>query len=80
MPKEDNEMLKYNDSEKAMKVSFIIYKDLESLLEKISTYHNKPEKLSATKINIYLLVIHCLHTVHLIKQKICLFIIEAKIV
>ena len=40
MPKEDNKILKYNQGEKYMKVPFIIYADLESLLEKISTCDN----------------------------------------
>ena len=43
MPKEDNNMLKYNDGEKSMKVVFIIYADLESLLEKMSTCNNSPK-------------------------------------
>ena len=34
MPKEDNKILKYNHGEKPMKVPFIVYADLESLLEK----------------------------------------------
>ena len=34
MPKEDNKILKYNHGEKSVKFSFIIYADLESLLEK----------------------------------------------
>ena len=34
MPKEDNKILKYNNGEKSMKVSFTIYADLEPLLEK----------------------------------------------
>ena len=47
-----------------MKVPFIIYADLESLLEKMSTCHNNPKKLSTTKINEhtpsgYLLFRHC---------------------
>ena len=40
MPKECNKIIKYNDGENPMKVLFIIYADLESLLEKMSTYHN----------------------------------------
>ena len=43
-----------------MKDPFIIYANLESLLEKTNTFH-------------------CLHTVHLIQQKISLIIIEVKI-
>ena len=34
MPKEDNKVLKYNHGEKSMKLHFIIYAGLESLLEK----------------------------------------------
>ena len=51
MPKENNKILKYNNGEKSMKVSFIIYVDLESLLEKMNTCHNNPKKSSTTKIN-----------------------------
>ena len=32
MPKEDNNVLKYNYGEKSMKVLFIIYADLESII------------------------------------------------
>ena len=62
-----------------MKVPFIIYADLDSLLEKINTCHNNPKKPSTTKINIHHLASHCLHTVQLIEQKISLIIIEVKI-
>ena len=48
MPKEDNKILKYNHGEKSMKVPFIIYADLEPLLQKMNTYHNNPKKSSAT--------------------------------
>ena len=64
MPEGDNKILKYNQGEKSMKVPFIIYADLESLLEKMSTCNNNPEKLSTTKINKhtpsgYSLFTHC---------------------
>ena len=47
-----------------MKVPFIIYADLECLLEKMNTCHNNPEKSSTTKINKhtpsgYSLLTHC---------------------
>ena len=48
MPKENNKILKYNHGEKSMKVSFIIYANLESLLEKMNIHQNKS---STTKIN-----------------------------
>ena len=40
----NNKILKYNHGEKSMKVPFIIYADLESLLEKRNTCHNNPKK------------------------------------
>ena len=51
IPEKDNKILKYNKGEKSMKAPFIRYADLESLLEKMNTCHNNPEKSSATKIN-----------------------------
>ena len=50
-PEENNKILKYNQGEESMKVPFIIYADLESLLGKMNTYHNNPENSSTTKIN-----------------------------
>ena len=65
MPKEDNKVSKYNHGEKSMKVSFIIYADMESLLEKMITCHNNLKKSSTTKINKhtpsgYSMFTHCL--------------------
>ena len=49
---ENNKILKDNPGEKSMKVPFIIYSDLESLLEKKkSTCHNNPKMSSITTIN-----------------------------
>ena len=64
MLNEDNKILKYNNREKSMKLPFIIYPDIESLLEKMSTCHNNPEKSSTIKINKhttsdYLMFTHC---------------------
>ena len=44
MPEENNKILKYNQGEKSMKVPFIIYADLECLLEKISTCYNNHQQ------------------------------------
>ena len=41
MPEEDNKILKYNEGEKSVKVPFIIYADLQSLLEKMNTSKNE---------------------------------------
>ena len=51
MPEQYNKILKYNEGEKSMKSPFIIYADLEYLLEKMNTCHNNSEKSSTTKIN-----------------------------
>ena len=64
MSEEGNKILKYNHGEKSMKVPFIIYADLESLLEKMNTCYNNPEKVSTTKIikptpSGYSLFTHC---------------------
>ena len=64
MSNEDNKIIKYNQGEKSIKLPFIIYADLECLLEKISTCHNNPEESSTTEINKhtpsgYSLFIHC---------------------
>ena len=44
MPDEDKKILKYIPGEKSLKVSFIIYADLECLLRKINICRNNPEK------------------------------------
>ena len=40
MPSEDTKMLEFNQYRKSGKVSFIIYADLESLIEKIDVCEN----------------------------------------
>ena len=64
MPNECNKIIKYNQGEKSIKSPFIIYADLECLLEKISTCYNSPEKSSTSEINKhtpsgYSLFTHC---------------------
>ena len=49
--KDNNNIIKYNHGEKSMKVPFIIYANLESLLEKMSICINNPNESSTTKIN-----------------------------
>ena len=51
MPDKDNNILKYNSGEKHMIVPFIMYVDMECLLENISTCHNDPNKSSTIKIH-----------------------------
>ena len=64
-----------------METPFIIYADLESLLEKISNCHNNPNESSTIKINNdtpsgYSLLTHCSFD----NTKICLIIIDTKTV
>ena len=51
MPNEDNKIIKYNRGEKSIRFLFIIYADLECLLEKISTCYSNLEESSTTEIN-----------------------------
>ena len=51
MPTKNNNIIKYNQGEKSLELPFIIYADLECLLEKIDTCYNNPEESSTTKIN-----------------------------
>ena len=64
MPNEDNKIIKYNQGEKSIRSPFIIYADLECLLEKISTCYKNFEESSTTEINKhtpsgYSLFTHC---------------------
>ena len=64
IPTKDNNTIKYNQGEKSIKLPFVVYADLECLLEKMSTCYNNPEKSSTTKINKhtpsgYSLFTHC---------------------
>ena len=64
MPNEENKIIKYNQGEKSIKSPFVIYADLECLLEKMSTCYNNPEESSTTEINKhtpsgYSLFTHC---------------------
>ena len=51
MPTKNNNIIKYNHGEKSMKLPFVIYADLEYLLEKMSTCINDPNESSTTEIN-----------------------------
>ena len=51
MPTKDNNIIKYNQGEKSIKLPFVVYADLECLLKKISTCQNNPNESSTTEIN-----------------------------
>ena len=64
MSNENNKIIKYIQGEKSIKLPFIIYADLECLLDKMSTCYNNPEESSTTEINkhtpsAYSLFTHC---------------------
>ena len=51
MPTKDNNIIKYNQEEKSLKLPFVAYADLECLHEKMSTCQNNPNESSTTEIN-----------------------------
>ena len=64
MPTKSNNIIKYNQGEKSIKLPFVIYADLECLVEKMSTCQNSPNESSTTEINKhmpsgYSLFTHC---------------------
>ena len=50
MSPEDNETLEFNQCQKSDKPPFIIYADLECIIEKTDRCKNNPENLSKTKV------------------------------
>ena len=80
MPNEDNKILKYDYGEKSLKPPFIIYADLECLLEKMYSCQNNFEKVyTEKKLSIRLLVIQYIQVVRLSPQKINLIVTKVKI-
>ena len=51
MSSEKDNILKFNQSMKSDKMSYIIYADLESLIKRIDACANNPEKSSRTKVS-----------------------------
>ena len=79
MPKEDNKILEYDQVGKSFKVAAIIF--AEFLLKKTDSCQNNPKNpYTKKKLSIRPLVTHCVHIVHLIKQKTHLIITEGKTV
>ena len=70
MPNDSNKILRYNHGEKSARAPFVIYDDLECLLEKCIPVKIILKNLTQRKkLSIHLLVTHCLQIVHLMKQK-----------
>ena len=51
MPSEDTEILELNQYQKYNKVPFIIYSDLNCIIEEIDGCKNNPENSSTTKVS-----------------------------
>ena len=51
MPSEDTKILEFKQDQKSDKVPFIIYSDLECLIEKIDGCKNNPENSSTSKVS-----------------------------
>ena len=49
MPKVHNKILKYNQEQKSIKLPFVIYSKIESLLEKMHTCGSNKKKYSYQK-------------------------------
>ena len=50
MPFDDTKILEFNQYQKSDKTPFIIYADLECIIEKIDGYKNNPKNSSTTKV------------------------------
>ena len=59
MPTKDNNIIKYNQGET---LPFVVYADLECLLEKISTCHNNPEESSTEESSTYTIWLFIIYT------------------
>ena len=55
MPSEDTKILEFNQYQKSDKAPFIIYADLECIIEKIDGCKNNPENSSSTKTSEHIL-------------------------
>ena len=51
MPSEDTKMLELSQYQKSDKAPFIIYADLDCILEKINGWKNNPKNSSTTKVS-----------------------------
>ena len=80
MPSEYTEILEFNQYQKSDKAPFIIYADVECLIEKTDECKNNPENSSATKrANIFHQVFQCLQYLRLEAHKISMMHIKVKV-
>ena len=63
MPSDYTKILQFNQYQKSDKAPFIVYADLECIIEKIDVCKNNPENSSTTKVSQQ--VFQCLQYLHL---------------
>ena len=63
MPSDDTKILEFNQYQKSEKAPFIIYADLECIIEKIDGCKNKPENTSTTKFSKHILSVFSMSTI-----------------
>ena len=51
MPSEETKLLEFNQYQKSNKAPFIIYAELECLIEKVDRWKNDPKKSPTTKVS-----------------------------
>ena len=81
LPFEETRKLEFNQYQKTDKAPFIIYADLECIIEKTDRCKNNPENSSITKVSQHILsVFQCSQYFHLEAQKKSTMYTEIKIV
>ena len=63
IPCEGTKILLFNQNRNSDKAPFIIYADLQCIIEKIGRCSNNPEYLSANKVRKYILSAFLMHTI-----------------
>ena len=75
---EDIEILEFNQYQKSDKAPFIIYADLECIIEKIDGCKNNPENSSTTKVSKHILsgfsmsTIYSFRSINVYRDKDCM--------
>ena len=69
MPSDDTKILEFNQYQKSDKAIFIIYADLERIIEKIDGCKNNPENSSTTKVSKHIPSGFSMSTISLFRSK-----------
>ena len=71
MLSEDTKILEFNRYQKSDRAPFIIYADLEYIIEKIDRCKNKPENSSTTKVSKHIPLSFSMPTIYYAAHNIC---------